>query len=105
MLIALGSTSPVKINGTKQAFSEYYDDFQIEAVAIPSGVNPFPWSDDEMLRGAMNRARGAQREVLDADFAVGLEGGLQQQGEWMMVKQLAVVIKGEEIGVRFLLRL
>ena len=45
----------------------------------------------------MNRAHGAQREYPEADFAVGLEGGLQQLDEWMMVKQLAVVIKDEEI--------
>jgi inosine/xanthosine triphosphatase len=52
-----------------------------------------------MLRGAMNRAKGALEEFPGADFVVGLEGGLQQLGDWMMVKQLAVVIKEGEIGV------
>ena len=99
MLIVVGSTSPVKVNAVKQAFSEYYTDFSIESVSIPSGVNPFPWSDDEMLRGAMNRAKGALEEVPGADYALGLEGGLQELGEWMMVKQLAVVISMGEIGV------
>lgn len=99
MKIVVGSTSPVKINAVKQAFSEYYTDFRVESVAIPSGVNPFPWSDEEMLQGAMNRAKGAQEKFPDADFAVGLEGGLQQLGDWMMVKQLAVVIRGGEVGV------
>lgn len=99
MLIVLGSTSPVKVNAVKQAFSEYYTDFSVESVAIPSGVNPFPWSDEEMLRGAMNRARGARGEFPEADYVVGLEGGLQQLGDWMMVKQLAVVIRDGEMGV------
>ncbi|MFH1179038.1 MAG: inosine/xanthosine triphosphatase [Candidatus Bathyarchaeota archaeon] len=99
MIVAVGSTSPVKINAVKQAFSEYYSGFQIEAVSIPSGVNPYPWSDEEMLRGALNRARGAQGMVSGADFAVGIEGGLQQLEAWMIVKQLSVVIKGDEIGV------
>jgi inosine/xanthosine triphosphatase len=99
MLIVVGSNSPVKIEATRQAFSEYYGEIVVESVSIPSGVNPFPWSDDEMLRGATNRVNGASEAVPDADFYVGLEGGLQRLGDWMMVKQLAVVIRGEEVGV------
>ena len=49
MLIVVGSTSPVKVNAVRQAFLEYYSDFCVESVAIPSGVNPFPWSDKEIL--------------------------------------------------------
>lgn len=99
MFIVVGSNSPVKIEATRQAFSEYFEDVYIESVSVPSGVNPFPWSDKEMLRGATNRVYGAREAVPDADFYVGLEGGLQSLCEWMMVKQLAVVIRGEEIGV------
>jgi inosine/xanthosine triphosphatase len=99
MIIVISFRSPVKVNATKQAFSEYYSDFRVEVVSIPSGVNPYPWSDEKMLRGAMNRARGALREFPEADFAVGLEGGLQQLDEWMIVKQLAVIIKDGEVGV------
>jgi non-canonical (house-cleaning) NTP pyrophosphatase len=38
MLIVAGSTSPEEIEATKQAFSNYYTDFQIEAVSIERGV-------------------------------------------------------------------
>lgn len=99
MIIVIGSKSPVKVEATRQAFSEYYSDFHVEDVSLHSGVNPYPWSDEEVLLGAMNRAHGALRQVPSADFAVGLEGGLQQLDEWMIVKQLAVVIKDGEIGI------
>lgn len=99
MLIVVGSTSPVKVDSVRQAFSMYFSVFCVEAVAVPSGVNPYPWSDEEMLRGAMNRARGAFRAYPDAGYTVGLEGGLQQLDEWMIVKQLAVVIKDWVVGV------
>ena len=99
MLIVVGSTSPVKINATTQAFSQYFTDFRVEAVSIASGVNPYPWSDEEMLEGALNRARGALEAYPGAGFGVGLEGGLQQLDEWMIVKQVAVVIKDGVIGV------
>jgi len=99
MLIVVGLTSPVEIEATKQAFSHYYTDFIIEAVSIPSGVNPYPWSDEEMLSGALSRAHGALKEYLMADFVVGLEGGLQELDKYIMVKQLAVVVKDGNIGV------
>jgi inosine/xanthosine triphosphatase len=99
MIVVVGSNSPVKVEATRQAFSEYYADVIVESVNIRSGVNPFPWSDEEMLQGATNRVNGAQEAVPEADFYVGLEGGLQRLGDWMMVKQLAVVMRREEIGV------
>lgn len=99
MIVVIGSTSPVKINATQQAFSKYYTELHVEAFSIPSGVNPYPWSDEEMLKGALNRARGAKSKIPEADYSVGLEGGLSRLGTWMIVKQLAVVINGDEIGV------
>lgn len=99
MLVAVGSISPVKVEATRKAFSMYFHDFRLESVAVPSGVNPYPWSDGEMLEGALNRARGALKVFPEADFVVGLEGGLQQLETWMMVKQIAVVISGGEVGV------
>ncbi len=35
----------------------------------------FPMSDAETLMGATNRANNAKKEVPDADYWVGLEGG------------------------------
>jgi hypothetical protein len=48
MLIVAGSTSPEEIEATKQAFSNYYTDFQIEAVSIERGVY-------EVLRDGVGR--------------------------------------------------
>lgn len=42
-------------------------------MAAPSGVSDQPMSDDEMIRGAKNRANHIKNTSLDADFWVGIE--------------------------------
>jgi len=53
----------------------YGEAIVVEPVAVKSGVPVQPWGNGETLRGALNRARAAQR-VSDAALGVGFEGGL-----------------------------
>jgi len=99
MLIVVGSTSPVKIAATQQAFAEYFNDFTMKALRLPSNVNPYPMSDDETLQGALNRAKAALELESNADYAVGIEGGLQRLREWTIVKHIAVVLHANEVGI------
>jgi inosine/xanthosine triphosphatase len=99
MLILVGSTNPVKVKATEQAFAKYFSDFTVKGLSTSSNVNPYPWSDDETLQGALNRAKGALIQEPTADYSVGLEGGLQRLREWMMVKEIAVVLHENEVGV------
>ena len=99
MYIILGSTSPVKVNATKQAFRTYFDDVEVKALSLPSGVKAFPTSDEETLRGAMNRAEKAHSLEPEADFVVGIEGGLVWLEGHVFVHQIAVVIKGDIKGI------
>jgi inosine/xanthosine triphosphatase len=48
---------------------------EIVGISVPSGVSNMPMSFDEIVIGAKNRAKAAL-ESLDADYGVGLEGGL-----------------------------
>jgi len=99
MYIVLGSTSPVKVNATKQAFGAYFDEVEVKALPLPSGVKAFPTSDEETLRGATNRAEKARTLEPGADFAIGIEGGLVRLDEQVLVHQIAVVIKDEIKGI------
>jgi len=56
-------------------------------------------SDEEALRGALNRATQSSEVEPGADYYVGLEGSLNQIGEWMVVKQLAVLVSGMVVGL------
>ena len=99
MYIVMGSTSPVKVNATKQAFGTYFDDVEVKGLPLVSGVKAFPTSDEETLRGALNRAREARSLEPEADFAVGIEGGLSRFDRYVLVKQVALVIKDDVIGM------
>lgn len=84
MKIAVGSVNPVKIACVKQAFEEVFPDkeWDVQGVEVSSGISDQPMSDEDSLTGARNRASRAMRE-LDADYGVGLEGGLQElDGRW-----------------------
>lgn len=98
MIVVLGSNSLVKINATKQAFKTYFEDVEVKGIQVPTGIKPFPTSDEETFQGAVNRVN-AVSNLMTADYYVGLEGGLQSLKGFTIVKQIAVIKKGERICV------
>lgn len=81
--VAVGSTNPVKLAAARAVLQRLATDVTVEAIAVPSGVPDQPFGDDETIRGAIARARAA-RERLDADFGVGLEGGVVEMADGSM---------------------
>lgn len=73
MHVAVGSTNPVKKRAVEGVVTEF--DGSVVAVAVDSGVSEQPSSVEETVAGAKNRARRAL-EATDADYGVGLEGGV-----------------------------
>ncbi len=71
--VAVGSKNPVKIEGTREAFSKFFE-VEVEGVEVNSGVPPQPF-DNDTIKGAINRAIGAY-ESGSYDFGVGVEAGL-----------------------------
>lgn len=82
MKVTVGSQNQVKIDATKQAFEKVWPNIPWEAVGadVSSGVPDQPMSDEESIKGATNRAK-ASLAATDADYGVGLEGGIQKIGE------------------------
>lgn len=79
MKIVVASQNPVKISATREAFAALMPDAELQMipVSVTSGVSDQPTSDDETRLGARNRARHACAEIHDADYWVGLEGGIE----------------------------
>jgi len=77
--IVVASRNPVKINATKQAFEAVFfkQSFEVIGISVASEVSDQPMTDQETLTGAKNRIKNAQNAVPDADFWVGIEGGVQ----------------------------
>jgi inosine/xanthosine triphosphatase len=76
--IVVASRNPVKIDAVRQAFSSQFPAVGLELIPvdIDSGVSDQPDSDHETRRGSRNRAEEAWRSHPDADFWIGLEGGV-----------------------------
>lgn len=74
-MIAVGSANPVKVRAVANVVRRWGAGWQVEGIAVPSGVPDQPWGDRETIAGAAARARGA-REALGADVGLGLEGGV-----------------------------
>lgn len=77
--VVIASKNPVKIQAVKNGFKEMFPDeeFTFVGVSVASNVADQPFSNNETFIGAKNRADNASREVKDADFCIGIEGGIE----------------------------
>lgn len=91
--VIIGSANPVKVASVSAAFQKCFPkrDFAYKGLSTASGVADQPIGDEETLRGAQNRAYFCREAQPDADFWVGIEGGIgDEQGQmdafaWMVV--------------------
>src|SRR5690606_6042979 len=98
--IVVASKNPAKIRAALGAFRRMFPDrrFEVEGVSVPSGVGHQPMSDEETLLGARNRAEGARRLAPDADFWVGMEGGVEEHPAGLASFAWIVVLSRSQIG-------
>lgn len=77
MKIVVASKNPVKVNAVKEAFKICFSTpFEIEGIAVGSGVSDQPRSDGETKTGAKNRVDRMMSNGTSADYFVGIEGGI-----------------------------
>jgi len=91
--VVVGSENPVKIEATRIGFQNIFpgNDLEVVGVNTPSGVSEQPGSDSETRLGAHNRAANAARLMPEADFWVGIEGGIEDDGGDMQAFAWVVV--------------
>lgn len=101
MKVAVGSKNPVKVYAVKLAFETIWPEqtWEVEGVDVSSEVSNQPMSDTESITGARNRATKALKK-LQADFGVGLEGGLHQiQDKWFDCGWIVILDKDRKEGI------
>ena len=72
--------------------------FTIQVVSVPSDVPDQPRSDQETLTGAANRARSAAGLVPQADYWVGIEGGIADEGGEMAAFAWVFILSSTQMG-------
>lgn len=98
MNIIVASKNPVKINAVQMGFESYGKNAVIEGVSVDSGVSDQPMSDAETLEGARNRVENARKKYPDADFWIGIEGGVERNEEKLDAFAWVVIQGDNAIG-------
>ena len=102
--VIIASRNPVKINAVEIAFTKMFkqETFDFEGISVPSGVPDQPMDNSTTLTGAFNRANNAMAKVGNADYWVGIEGGIEKTGEkemqafaWIVIKSKQYIGKGK----------
>lgn len=92
MKTIIGSKNPTKIEAVMNAFSGEYE---FHSLDVPSGVSEQPFSDEETIKGAINRANNALH-LGHGDIGIGLEGGVQESSYGLLLCNWgALVLKGQ----------
>jgi inosine/xanthosine triphosphatase len=105
--IAVGSENPAKIKAVHLAFAKMGLEVSITGIQAPSGVSDQPISDDETMRGALNRAKHVITQG-KFDYGIGLEGGVEETAYGLFLCNFGAVVKSSGAyhiggGVRVLL--
>ncbi len=89
MKILIGTKNKGKVEAAKKAFSRFFDDVEVQGIAVESEVPEQPVN-DEALQGAKNRVKNlkkyAKENNLDIDFYVAMESGITDKfGYWLNI--------------------
>lgn len=78
MIIAVGSTNGVKVSAVEDVIEGYpmLADAKVISVSAPSNVSDQPLTMDEIVQGAMNRAKNAFAACQGCNYSFGIESGL-----------------------------
>ncbi|KAH7271895.1 hypothetical protein B0J15DRAFT_577103 [Fusarium solani] len=89
-----------KTKATREGFAQLLPgSYDFQGISVPSHVAEQPFSDEETLLGATNRARNAQKELPDANFWVGIEGGVEpRDGSIFNFAWIVVIGKDGKLG-------
>lgn len=83
----------MKINAALRGFMAMFPQhaFDVDGISVPSGVSDQPFTDEETLLGALNRASGAKDAHPTADYWVGIEGGVHETDHGLAERAWVVV--------------
>ncbi len=102
--IGVGSDNPVKLDAVRNIMVRIYGEVEVSPAKVHTSVPAEPW-DDEVEKGAMERARGSLGQF---DYGVGIEAGIfEHNGSLYDVQFCAVLDRmnrftiGHGLGFRY----
>jgi inosine/xanthosine triphosphatase len=100
--LVVASSNPIKLRAAENGFRRMFPTITMNVLSamVASGVRAQPLSDAETLGGALQRVENAVALVPDADYWVGIEGGIEDLGvdmiafAWVVVRSRQLLGKG-----------
>ncbi|KPJ93644.1 MAG: hypothetical protein AMS18_05345 [Gemmatimonas sp. SG8_17] len=98
--VVVASHNPVKLQATQRGFRRMFpgEDFTVQPVAVSEGIPTQPATDAETLKGARIRTERAASQVPNAEYWVGIEGGVDDIGAETVAFAWVVVKSGDRVG-------
>ncbi len=113
--VVVASKNPVKVQAAREGFTRMFpeEQFTFQGISAPSEVSDQPFSSNETLRGAYNRAYNVRKLSPNAEFWIGIEGGVDQvfegrnnpgsaesssENESLVAFAWVVVLSGNQVG-------
>lgn len=98
--VVVGSANPVKVRAVRRAFDRLFGAHAVQVVGlpVPSGVAEQPRTDAETRAGAEARAERLGELRPEADFRVGIEGGVEEGAPGMSAFAWVVVRSHDLVG-------
>jgi len=98
--IAVASTNPVKAQAALRGFQRMFpaETFSVLPISVPSGVSDQPMNSADTLQGALNRAAAVQALRPQADFWVGIEGGVEEDAGGLAAFAWVAVLSNSASG-------
>lgn len=94
MKVLIASKNDGKIEGAKKALSKYFEDVDIEGIAISSDVSEMP-VEDETYIGAKNRLENlkkyAKENGIEADLYMSIESGITKNYLGWVITNVAII--------------
>lgn len=103
MIIAVGTTSSLKLRAVQNAFIRAGITVEVTGYKVRSGVPKQPFSEKEITTGATNRAKNAIEKDVNAYCGIGIESGIAIKGtKYFALAACTIVNKvGAVIGESF----
>lgn len=98
--VVVASNNPVKLESARLGFVQVFPErfVHVTGVGVESGVSDQPMSDADTLTGACTRANNARSAQPQANFWVGIEGGIEEIGGTLQAFAWVVVQSSEKRG-------
>jgi len=98
--VVVASLNPVKNKAVEEAFLTLFKvKIDIQSIDVPSEVKEQPLSDLETFKGASNRAKNSRNIFPEADYWVGIEGGVDLfESDYYHAFGWVYIMRGEKVS-------